>query len=273
MAIKNKENLSITNEERNDLDKLAKKYSDYGVNKIEVVSNDTVFRDSEGNVMEGAQAGYDKNTGIIYITKDVAEKPLGEFNKIVGEEIGELYAHNNGLATKTGGAEQIGQIFGKEMSKGKDSDSEYTGTITVNNNIKDIKVDGTEVVVATVVVVGTVVVVAGVSYYFSDAEAARAFGAAIEAEMAKKVDFLKTVGTAGIVAMATIYKAKKQSKKTKKERATDTPSWSKGKKPNPGEKKEAFLKRIMDEQYGEGNWNKKAPEYSKLKKAFDRGGL
>ncbi|MCP1225895.1 hemagglutinin repeat-containing protein, partial [Sebaldella sp. S0638] len=271
VAIKNKENLSITDEERNDLDKLAEKYNDYGVKKIEVVSNDTVFRDSEGNVIEGAQAGYDKSTGIIYITKDVAGKPLGEFNRIVGEEIGELYAHNNGLATKTGGAEQIGQIFGKEMSKGKDSDSEYTGTITVNNNIKDIKVDGTEVI--TVTVVGATVIVGGIIYYFSDTEAARVFGAAVEAEMAKKVDFLKTVGTAGIVAMATIYKAKKQSKKTKKERATDTPSWSKGKKPNPGEKKEAFLKRIMDEQYGEGNWNKKAPEYSKLKKAFDRGGL
>lgn len=136
--------MGITDEERNDYEKLAEKYNDYGVNKIEVVSNDTVFRDSAGNIIEGAQAGYDKNTGVIYITEDTAGKPLGEFNRIVGEEIGELYAHKNGLATETGGAEQIGQIFGKEMSKGKDSASEYTGTIVVNDTIKDIKVDGTD---------------------------------------------------------------------------------------------------------------------------------
>ena len=36
------------------------------------MSNDTVFRDSDGNIIEGAQAGYDKKTGVIYITKDVA---------------------------------------------------------------------------------------------------------------------------------------------------------------------------------------------------------
>ena len=113
------------------------------------MSNDTVFRDSDGNIIEGAQAGYDKNTGVIYITEDVAGKPSEEFNRIVGEEIGELYAHKNGLASETGGAEQIGQIFGKEMSKGKDSDSEYTGTIVVNNNIKDVKVDGTDAVLTS----------------------------------------------------------------------------------------------------------------------------
>ena len=148
-VVKNKDNLVITNDERNDLDKLTEKYNDYGVTKIEVVSNDTVFRDSDGNIIEGAQAGYDKNTGVIYITEDVAGKPSEEFNRIVGEEIGELYAHKNGLASETGGAEQIGQIFGKEMSKGKDSDSEYTGTIVVNNNIKDVKVDGTDAVLTS----------------------------------------------------------------------------------------------------------------------------
>ena len=63
-VVKNKDNLVITNDERNDLDKLTEKYNDYGVTKIEVVSNDTVFRESDGNIIEGAQAGYDKNTGV-----------------------------------------------------------------------------------------------------------------------------------------------------------------------------------------------------------------
>jgi hypothetical protein len=190
-AIKNKEYLSITNEERNDYDKLAEKYKDYGVSEIVVVSNDTVFRDSAGNIIEGAHAGFDKNTGVIYITEDTAKKPLGEFNKIVGEEIGELYAHKNGLAVENNNgvmvAEQIGQIFGEQMSKGKDSDTEYTGNIIVNNSIKDVKVDGTEAVTA-VVVVGAVVIVGGVVYYCSDPKAAQQLGEAVQAAIDAKID-------------------------------------------------------------------------------------
>jgi filamentous hemagglutinin len=67
--VKNKESLVITNEERNDYDKLADKFKDYGVSEIVVVSNETVFRDSNVNIIEGAQAGFDKDTGVIYITE------------------------------------------------------------------------------------------------------------------------------------------------------------------------------------------------------------
>ena len=120
--------------------------------------------------------------------------------------------NKNGLATETGGAEQIGQIFGKEMSKGQDSDSEYTGTIVVNNNIKDVKVDGTEVI--TVAVVGTTVIVGGIIYYCSDSEAAKTLGAAIEAKMKeeagkakKKIDLAVTIGAVIGVGVGKVFKS------------------------------------------------------------------
>ncbi|MDR2879434.1 MAG: hypothetical protein LBV03_05940, partial [Fusobacteriales bacterium] len=194
------------------------------------------------------------------------------------EEIGELYAHKNGLAVENSNgvmvAEQIGQIFGEQMSKGKDSDSEYTGNIIVNNSIKNVKVDGTEAVVATVVITGAVVVVGGVVYYCSNPEEAMKLGAVIEAEIARDVEFWKNVGAKGVDAIVNIYKASKQSKKSQKERATNVPSWTHQKPPKKDENKKAYLERILNEKYGKGGWDKgPGSEYNKIKKALDRGGL
>ena len=65
--------------------------------------------------------------------------------------------------------------------------------------------------------------------------------------------------------------SKKKSSKSGKEKASDTPSWSKGQKPNPGEKPSDFAKRVLDGKYGPGNW-KDGPgsEYNQLKKYAER---
>lgn len=61
-----------------------------------------------------------------------------------------------------------------------------------------------------------------------------------------------------------------------KKGATDIPSWAKGKKPRAGESGKDFAKRVLDERYGEGNWNKtpkdRGPksEFNRLKKYGDR---
>jgi hypothetical protein len=63
----------------------------------------------------------------------------------------------------------------------------------------------------------------------------------------------------------------KKSKKSKKERATDIPSWAKGSQRLPNETLDKAVKRIMDEQYGKGNWEKGAgTEYSQIKKHLNR---
>ena len=51
-----------------------------------------------------------------------------------------------------------------------------------------------------------------------------------------------------------------------KEKATDVPSWAKGNRPYKGENGKEFAKRLFDEHYGEGNWNTKDPDFSKIKK-------
>ena len=56
-----------------------------------------------------------------------------------------------------------------------------------------------------------------------------------------------------------------------KEKATDIPSWSEGQKPYANENGKDFATRLMNEKYGEGNWSRKSPEYSKLQKNGDRG--
>ena len=68
--------------------------------------------------------------------------------------------------------------------------------------------------------------------------------------------------------------SKKESKKSKKERATDIPSWARGSEPRKGESGKEYAKRKMDEHYGKNKWKRKGKqgdEYSQLKKWGDRG--
>ena len=63
---------------------------------------------------------------------------------------------------------------------------------------------------------------------------------------------------------------------TGKERASDAPSWVKNDpegRPRVGENGRAFAERMMDEHYGEGNWQGRGArsEYSQIQKYGDRG--
>ncbi|MFC6011793.1 hypothetical protein [Nocardia lasii] len=57
-----------------------------------------------------------------------------------------------------------------------------------------------------------------------------------------------------------------------KEKATDVPSWAKGRPPFVGESGKEYARRLMDEQYGPGNWEGTGPktEFNKIKKYGDR---
>jgi hypothetical protein len=66
------------------------------------------------------------------------------------------------------------------------------------------------------------------------------------------------------------YKAPK-SGVSGKEGAKDIPSWAKGQRPKVGESGKDFAKRLLDEKYGEGNYEKGAKsEFSKIQKWGDR---
>ena len=83
--------------------------------------------------------------------------------------------------------------------------------------------------------------------------------------------------TAGVVDRIIYSKSKKksntrkkrESKKSKKERATDIPSWAHGSRPKKGESGNEYATRKMNEHYGKGKWARKGEqgkEYSELKK-------
>ena len=59
-----------------------------------------------------------------------------------------------------------------------------------------------------------------------------------------------------------------------KEKATDIPSWARatGARPNVNQSGSDFARRLMDEQYGKGNWDKNTGdgEFSKIQKYADR---
>ncbi len=67
-----------------------------------------------------------------------------------------------------------------------------------------------------------------------------------------------------------LYSKSKKSKASKKQKATDVPSWAKGKRPHHGENGNEFAKRLCDDRFGPGNY-KKGPgsDFNKIKKLGD----
>lgn len=57
-----------------------------------------------------------------------------------------------------------------------------------------------------------------------------------------------------------------------KEKSTDVPSWAKGNRPYQNENGNQFAKRLCDEHFGEGNYDKgPRSDYNRIRKWGDRG--
>ena len=78
--------------------------------------------------------------GIVYITESIANGSLKDLNRVVGEEVGEIYAQNNGLENLNNKGQQIGEIFGEKISEGLD-------TSKSKNNLSSDDIDLTEIVI------------------------------------------------------------------------------------------------------------------------------
>lgn len=98
-------------------------------------------------------------------------------------------------------------------------------------------------------------------------------GAAGIAYVAVELTSTKQVVSTGDVNLGSVLEARKKTKQSGKEAATDIPSWAKGKTKQANEDGKTAAKRIMNEQYGEGNWednDQRKKEYSQIKKNLDR---
>lgn len=60
-------------------------------------------------------------------------------------------------------------------------------------------------------------------------------------------------------------------RQSEKDAATDTPSWARGIPRRVGETPNDYARRLMDDKYGRGKWDRTEPEYSKIKKFGQRG--
>jgi hypothetical protein len=55
-----------------------------------------------------------------------------------------------------------------------------------------------------------------------------------------------------------------------KEGAKNIPSWARSPRPYVGENGKGYAERLMDDQYGRGNWSRRSREYKQLQKHGDR---
>ena len=59
-------------------------------------------------------------------------------------------------------------------------------------------------------------------------------------------------------------------KQSGKASADDIPSWARGNRPYVNENGKSFARRMMDDKYGPGNWDRINPEYKQIQKWGDR---
>ena len=141
-VVKNKENLVLSEADRENKEKLKEtikdKYADYGVTDVIIIPDGTQLKGEDGE-MYSVNGAFSRD-GIVYITESIANGSLKDLNRVVGEEVGEIYAQNNGLENLNNKGQQIGEIFGEKISEGLD-------TSKSKNNLSSDDIDLTEIVI------------------------------------------------------------------------------------------------------------------------------
>ena len=94
LAIKKRDLFIIKS--RKDITEVADNFKRFGVNKIEIVPNNTVFKNNKGFPINSF-GGYELKTGTIYLKEDIANGKLKDFNQILLEKVGEIIIVNNAV--------------------------------------------------------------------------------------------------------------------------------------------------------------------------------
>ncbi|MCP1226400.1 hemagglutinin repeat-containing protein, partial [Sebaldella sp. S0638] len=142
-VVKNKENLVLSEADRENKEKLKEtikdKYADYGVTDVVIIKDGELLMGEDGE-MYSVNGAFSRD-GIVYITESTANGSLKDLNRVVGEEVGEIYAQNNGLENWNNKGQQIGEIFGEKISEGVE-------TSNSKNNLSSDEVDLSGVIIA-----------------------------------------------------------------------------------------------------------------------------
>ena len=147
-VVKNRENLVLSETDRESKEKLQEavkdKYAGYGVTDVIIIKDGEELMGTDGK-MHKVNGAFSLD-GVIYITESTANGTLKDLNRIVGEEVGEIYAHNNGLE-KNGNAQQLGEIFGEKLSNGVGETTSKNSLTADNIDLSKVVIDGTNVFV------------------------------------------------------------------------------------------------------------------------------
>ena len=144
-VVKNKENLVLSESDRENKEKLKEtikdKYEKYGVTDVVIIKDGELLMGEDGE-MHAVNGAFSRD-GVIYIPQSTAEGSLKDLNRIIGEEAGEIYAQNNGLENKNGKAQQIGEIFGEQISKGIVDSKSKNSLIADDIDLSNVIIAGT----------------------------------------------------------------------------------------------------------------------------------
>ncbi|ACZ10714.1 Filamentous hemagglutinin [Sebaldella termitidis] len=142
-VVKNKDNLVLSEADRENKEKLKEtikdKYADYGVTDVVIIKDGELLMGEDGE-MHSVNGAFSRD-GIVYITESTANGSLKDLNRVVGEEVGEIYAQNNGLENWNNKGQQIGEIFGEKISEG-------LGDSKSKNNLSSDDIDLSGVIIA-----------------------------------------------------------------------------------------------------------------------------
>ncbi|BBM46094.1 two-partner secretion domain-containing protein [Leptotrichia trevisanii] len=232
---------------------------------------------------------YDKITNKIFVDENITDEA------VIRAGIAREWKISEDLKTGKGKENDEGQLkstvagelaYDDMMKRAREGKTGSISTGELNEAVMDVDSEVTsdkalEVKPEDLRALGSAISQADGSYPYADVVGGALNGAAWlmenNAKIKKQLNTSKAAGKAVDVAntignSVRIF-AKKQSRKSQKERSTRHPSWQDNKPPKKGEDREAYLKRILDERYGEGGWDKgPTSDYNQIKKSIDRGG-
>ena len=131
---------------RQNINEVGNKFKVFGINKIEIVSNDVIFKNNSG-IPINSFGGYNLEEGTIYLKESVANGNLRDFNEILLEKVGEMIIVNNaGIGNNKYRVRALSIAFAENISKKiKDKDNVVlpeNKKMPLTLDIKEVIIDG-----------------------------------------------------------------------------------------------------------------------------------
>ena len=147
LSIKQRDTFIVKN--RQNINEVTNKFKIFGINKIEIVSNDVIFKNNSG-ITINSFGGYNLKTGTIYLKETIANGNLRDFNQILLEKVSEIIIVNNaGIGNNNYRVRALSIAFAENISKKiKDKDNvslPENKKMSVTLDTNEITIDGEDI--------------------------------------------------------------------------------------------------------------------------------